>query len=420
MVEKWEVLYMGSHTDYMERCSSIAVFGGTFDPIHNGHLAIAEAVLHQFKPQRVLFVPAGNPPHKPDKPITPAEHRYQMILRSICQTPGFDVTRLEIDRTGASYTIDTIHALRGLCPPGCVISFIIGQDALLNILTWKDAPNLLKLCQFITVPRPGYNPDKLNAQVAALQDEYGAVIHILQNPLMEISSTQVRAAFAAGEPVGTIVSKEAAGYIRTHGLYQTPIPDLGQAHFEWAKSQLQSRLTPKRFKHTLGVVIEAERLAKHYGADIKKARWAALLHDCTKEYGVDKKHMLCDVWGVPTDPVIDSHIDLAHGLLGAESARRHFYVTDEEILQAIRFHILGHGNMTLLDKIIVLADFIEPYREDYHPLQEMRAHAYTDINKALVVGLQAVRDMDAARGKILHNWSRNAIRFLKEGYDDRK
>ena len=410
---------MGSHTDYLERCSKVAIFGGTFDPIHNGHLTIAEAVLHQFAPQRVLFVPSGNPPHKPDRQITCANHRYNMVLDAVCNTPGFDVTRLEVDRTGASYTIDTIRAVKGLCLPGATIYFVLGQDALCNILSWKNAAELLTLCNFIVVPRQvnannAKNEAELDAQLLLLRSQYGAKIEILKMPQLDVSSTAVRAALEGGAPIKAIVPPEVAQYARTHGLYGAPVPDMGDAHFAWASAQLERQLTPKRFKHTLGVVIEAERLAKHYGADTTKACWAALLHDCTKEYGVDKKHKLCERWGIKPDHIVSAHIDLAHGLLGAEAAQRYFYINDEEVLQAVRYHILGHAHMTLLDKIVLLADFIEPYRENYHPLQEMRKHAYTNINKALIIGLTAMREVDAARGKELHNWSADALKLLND------
>ena len=399
---------MGSSKDFWERCTSIAIMGGTFDPIHNGHLAVAEAVLTQFKPQRVLFIPSGSPPHKP--PITKGIHRYNMILQSICQHPGMDVTKLEIDRPGYSYTVDTIKEIKSLCPAGSKIYFIIGQDALEKILTWKSPDILLTLCEFITVPRPGCDPKKLQPLCKNLRKNYGAVIHLLDGHMLEISSTYIRNSMK--KSVSTYMPREAEYYARTNGLYGAITPNLSEEHFEWAKSCLQQRLSPKRFIHSLGVVIEAERLAKHYGADVSKARWAGLLHDCTKEYSADKKRALCEQWGIQTDPIVAAHIDLAHGLLGAESAKRDFFISDTDILQAIRFHILGHKDITLLDKIILLSDFIEPYREDYHSLKEMRDLAYVDINKALALGLKVMRDQDAARGKTLHHWSEDAIKTL--------
>lgn len=401
---------MGS--DYLDRCTGLAVMGGTFDPIHNGHLAIAEAVLHQFKPQKVLFIPAGKPPHKPDKPVSNPGLRYRMITLAICTLPGIDASLMELERIGPSYTVDTIRDLRESCPSECKIYFIVGQDALENILTWKDAETLLTLCEFIAVPRPGYDKKTLKSLIGKLEKKYGAIIHILKCPMLDISSTYIRECFAKGKPVSALMPRVSEEFARINGLYGTVLPDLSDKHFIWAKNLLQHRLSPKRYKHTLGVVIEAERLAKHYGADITKARWAGLLHDCVKEYSADKKRELCFEWGVEIDEIVASHIDLAHGLLGAKSATADYHVIDQEVLQAIRFHIMGHKDMTLLDKIIVLADFIEPFRDDYYPLREMRELAYVDINKALSLGLTAMRDMDIGRGKKIHHWSQDAIKTL--------
>lgn len=404
---------MGSANDYLERCTKVAILGGTFDPIHNGHLAIGEAVLQQFKPQRVLFAPTGDPPHKPDKPVTTGAHRYQMVLDSICQTPGFDATRIELDRAGKSYTVDTVAAFKEILAEDCELYFVVGQDSLENMESWKSIDKLTKLCQFIAVPRPGHDWGRFHSHIEYMEKKYGAIIHKLESRQLDISSTNIRKNLREEAPVSTLIPREAEDYIRKHGLYGCVVPDLSDRHFKWVKSCLGYRLSPKRFRHTLGVVLAAEKLAKHYGADVNKARWAALLHDCAKEYGADKKRMLCKQWHISIDPIVEAHIDLAHGLLGAESARRQFYVTDEEILQAIRFHISGHKQITLLDKIIVLADFIEPYREDYYPLDAMRTLAYTDINKALLLGLKVMTEADAARGKTIHHWSRDAMNVLE-------
>jgi len=400
---------MERFNDYLDRCTRVAVFGGTFDPIHNGHLAIAEAVLHQFKPQKVLFMPAGSPPHKPNKPITEAEHRYQMILQTISKTLGLDVSRFEIDRVGSSYTIDTIKALKATCPSNATIYFILGYDMLLDIPNWRNSKELLNLCEFITVARPGYEAD-----LKQFKKTHNAKVHLLESPLLEISSTYIRESIKQDRPVSALMPIEALNYAKLNGLYDFIVPDLSKAHFDWANNRLKIHLSPRRYKHSMGVVIEAEKLAKHYGADTNKARWAALLHDTTKEYGANKKRALCKRWNIETDKIIDAHIELAHGLLGAESAKYDYFVTDKEILQAIGFHILGHKNMTLLDKIILLADFIEPYRDDYYPLKEMREYAYVDINKALIIGLTAMRDIDASRGKTLHPWSEDALKTLSE------
>ncbi|MCL1844211.1 MAG: nicotinate-nucleotide adenylyltransferase [Defluviitaleaceae bacterium] len=397
--------------DYLERCDRLAVMGGTFDPIHWGHIAVAEAAMFKFKPRRVLFIPGGQPPHKPDKPVTDGEHRYKMAMAAVCEQPAFDVSRMEIMRSGPSYTVDTMAALREICPQGAEIFFIIGADAMMEILTWQGAKKLLGLCQFITVRRPGYELD--SGFLQKLREKYGALIHLMEMPEQDISGTGIRKRFAAGQPVSALMPRAAEDYARLHGLFQTEGIRLTPERFQNVQARLEEILSPRRFKHTLGTVIEAEKLAKHYKADIKKARWAALLHDCAKEFSAGKKRVLCDMWGIPIDDVMASHIDVTHSHLGAECAKRQFYVNDEEILQAIRCHTTGHNDMTLLDKIVMLADYIEPYREDYSGLSEIRCLAYADINKALAIGIKGTIEDLKQRGNAVHPHSKDALRKLQ-------
>jgi len=393
--------------DYLDRCQSIAVLGGTFDPIHIGHLAIAGAAYKQLKPQMVLFMPCGEPSHKSNRQITNAKERYFMTALAICEYPPFDISRLELDRPGPSYTIDTARTLKAICPPEAVIYFIIGADALEEILSWKDAEELLRLCRFAAVPRPGYDKEKGLAYIDYLTKTYNAHIHWLEAPTLDISSTDIRERFKTGQTVCGLVPKAVEDYARQQGLYTMESNE--------AKDKLRARLSPKRFIHTMGVVEEVERLAAYYPIDLEKARWAALLHDCAKEYSADKKRVLCKLWGIQLDEILKANIDIAHSLIGAESARRDFNINDPEILQAIRYHTTGHKGMTPLDKVIMLADYTEPYRENWGPLQEMRRLSHTDINQALILGTSYTIKEEEKAGRPIHPWSIDALKELKKG-----
>ena len=418
--------YKPIEKDYLDRCYNLAVLGGTFDPIHSGHIAIAEAVYEQLKPQRILFMPCAQPPHKNTQRVTHAKHRFHMAALGACGHPAFDVSQLELNRPGLSFTIDTARALRALCPANAEISFIIGADAFDDILSWKDSEELLKTCKFIVAPRPGHN----NAQkkIDELTKSHGGNFHYLEGPLLDISSTQIRQRFKKGQSVHGLVPKWVEDYAHWHGLYRDdtsadkPIIEpkelkkINELRFQEAKEKLRVRLSPKRFKHTMGVVEEAERLAAHYGINIDKARWAALLHDCAKEYSSHKKHTLAKLWRIDLDEILIADIDIAHGLIGAESARRDFLVDDEEILQAIRYHTTGHKTMTLLDKIIMLADYTEPYRENWGPISEMRQLSLTDLHKALVLGTNATIKETKSEKRPVHPWSLDALKKLKKKY----
>ncbi len=204
-----------------------------------------------------------------------------------------------------------------------------------------------------------------------------------------------------------MLPRPAEDYARRNNLY-----GVKTLSFEEIKKLIASRLSDKRFAHTMGVVESAVKLAERYGADVEKARMAALLHDCAKEYSEDKKRALCEIWDIPTDDILAKKISITHSLLGAESARRDFYITDNEILRAIRYHTTGFKDMTLMDKIIMLADFIEPTREYYDGLKEMRELAFTDLNAALRVGITETMRYNERKGLPVHPWGYDALASL--------
>jgi nicotinate-nucleotide adenylyltransferase len=400
---------MSKPRDYLDRCHSLAVFGGTFDPIHLGHLAVAEAVLSFFAPQRVLFMPCREPSHKTNTEITSPEHRFQMVSLAVCEHPSFDVSRMELNREGVSYTIDTAQLLVNTCPKGAKIYFIIGADSLDQLLTWKDIDALLTLCCFIAVPRSGYSKKQSAETVRNINAKYGERVFLLDMEKVDISSTEVRRRFALGGNVRKLLPRPVEDYAYAHSLYRGPFS------FDEIKNDLQKRLSHKRFYHTLGVIKEAEKLAVHYNADVTKARLAALLHDNAKEYSTEKKKALCLLWGIVLNESETSLIDLTHGHLGAESTKRNYYINDPEIYQAVRYHSTGHGNMTVLDKIIALADFIEPHREFYTPLAQMRELAYSNMDEALRVGIHYTINEEIKATNLVHPASYEALKSLNNG-----
>jgi nicotinate-nucleotide adenylyltransferase len=195
----------------------IGIMGGTFDPIHLAHLFAAEEARFKFNLEKVIFVPCGVPAHKKPYEVTPAEHRYAMVLLATANNPYFEVSRIEIDREGPSYAIDTVMAFRQLYGEDASIYFITGADAVLEILTWKETDKLIRLCKFIAVTRPGYDLSKISE---VLGEEYASAIEILQIPGMDISSTAIRQRVRNGEPIRYLVPEMVYHYIMQHKLYR--------------------------------------------------------------------------------------------------------------------------------------------------------------------------------------------------------
>ena len=199
---------------------SIAIMGGTFDPIHYGHLVTAQAVKEKFGVEKVLFIPTGNPPHKVDREVSSSEKRYFMTVLATITNPSFEVSRIEIDREGYTYTIDTIRELKNTLSDDTKIYFITGADAIHKILTWKEPEKLLKMCEFVAVTRPGYNKDKLFEHIKNIEKTLKGKIHFLEVPHLDISSSDLRNRVQENKSIKYMLPEEVENYIYKFGLYR--------------------------------------------------------------------------------------------------------------------------------------------------------------------------------------------------------
>jgi nicotinate-nucleotide adenylyltransferase len=194
----------------------VGIFGGTFDPLHTAHLIAAEEARTAFGLERVVFIPAGDPPHKTEQPASDPEHRYAMTLLGTADNPHFEVSRIEIERPGPSYSVDTIRALRGILGPEVEIYFIAGADEVLDIESWHEADALPELARFIAVPRPGFDLLELERRLPA---RFLSSIDVLRMPEIDISATEIRQRVAAGKSIRYLVPASVEAYIRRNGLY---------------------------------------------------------------------------------------------------------------------------------------------------------------------------------------------------------
>lgn len=202
----------------------LGVMGGTFDPIHYGHLLAAEWAGEEFCLSEVIFVPCGVPPHKPPEGITPAEDRYQMVLLATQTNPNFSVSRQEVEREGPSYSVETVLELKERRGQEWEIFFISGVDAVKELLTWKEPDRLLGLCQFIAVTRPGFAPRELEER---LGEERMKRVHLLPVPGVMVSSTEVRERIRRGLSLRYLTPEPVREYIVRRGLYVNPVRGQG-------------------------------------------------------------------------------------------------------------------------------------------------------------------------------------------------
>lgn len=196
----------------------LGIMGGTFDPIHFGHLVTAEEALVQFNLDRVIFMPTGQPAFKSDERVTPAEHRYLMTVIATASNADFDVSRMEVDRPGLTYTVDTLMALRDRYGPSTELFFITGADAVWDIVSWKDAETVADLVTFIAATRPGYDLDaarRLHEETAThFRIEY------IEVPALAISSTDMRRRIAEKRPITYLAPESVVAYVAKHSLYR--------------------------------------------------------------------------------------------------------------------------------------------------------------------------------------------------------
>ena len=375
----------------------IALFGGSFDPIHTGHVRLALEFAERLKLDKVLLMPTYVPPHKLRPDMAPAADRLEMCRLAALDAPVLDVSDLEIGRGGASFTADTLETLHGQYPDARWY-LITGADMFLTIGTWWRYEDIFTLATLCTAPRDGATIAELTAYAAELEAA-GATCVVEDIPLTPVSSTDIRRRLAEGRAVDDLVPPRVAAYIREKGLY---LPERQASLDRDAQFTeiIRGRLTPARFEHSLAVSREAVRLAQKYGGDAKKARTAGLLHDILKDAGKDAQLQIFRDFAILLDIVERQAPKLWHARAGAVFVEKVLGVEDREVLDAIRYHTTGRAGMSLMEKILFVADFTSADR-DYDDVDVMRRLAEQSLDEAMAYALAyTVADLAGKRAAL--------------------
>ena len=393
----------------------IGVYGGTFNPPHLGHIAAARAVFETLKLDKLLLIPDRQPPHKPLPEDSPSPEQRLELTRLAGEQLGLgdrvETLDLELRRSGPSYTADTLRAVHERYPDD-ELWLLMGTDMFLTLHTWHEPEQILALAGIAAFSRSQEDTEELfSRQRERLYRTYpSARIFTLSVPgMVEISSTQLRELLAEGRG-GQFLAPAVYGAVLRDGLYGTG-EDLTRLPPEKLRPTALSFLKHARIPHVLGTEQEAVRLALRYGADVDRARTAALLHDCTKRLEMDEQLALCAQYGIELDELEQRALKLLHAKTGAAVARDRFGV-DDEIYSAIFWHTTGHADMTLLEKVIYLADYIEPTRS-FPGVDTLRAACYEDLDKGLLMGLEMTVEEMKERGNPVHSATLAAIEYLK-------
>lgn len=413
----------------------IGILGGTFSPVHNGHLYIAKEAYQQLGLDELWFMPVGIPPHKQQEAAVTRYDRLAMCRLAIKEFPFAKVREDEIHSDGANYTYQTMEYLTKEYPEDSFY-FILGEDSLRMFRSWMYPERIAARATIVAAVRSVRQEDRME-ELKKLTEEYTAVYHgrfmLLDTSFKDISSTQIRKLLDRDELTEEereylfqALPEEVLSYIREHRLYETSYMDgiyeavddkkeiLPGKRYKQLQKKLQKDLKPSRYQHTLGVAYTAASLAMRYGYPMESAYVAGLLHDCAKYMTPQELIKYCKKHDLPISESEYESPQLLHAKVGARKAKEDYGVTDSEILHAITYHTTGCPGMNLLDKIIFTADYIEPNRCEAPRLTEIRRTAFTKLDQAVSMILFDTLHYLKETGKSMDETTQRTYEYYKK------
>ena len=389
----------------MER---IGIYGGTYNPPHIGHLRAAEYAVEALALDRLLLIPTGVSPHKEMAAGASTADRLHMLELSAKGIERAEVSDIEIRREGRSYTVDTLRAIQAEHPDS-ELFLLMGTDMFTSFLTWREPEAIMKLATLAVFCR-GEKGERVKIEAQKLSlESLGARVALVENPVTAISSTDLRRmlVFGCADP---FLMPGVDDYIREKGLYGTG-KNRKNLSMEELEAEVVSLLNPNRVAHVLGCRDCAIELARLYGENEVDAARAGLLHDITKAIDGPLQLTLCAEYGMILDTFSRAFPKTLHALTGSLVARR-IFGENENVVSAICHHTTGRANMTLLEKIIYIADYVERNR-DFPGVEEMRRLAYTDLDAAVLMGLESAVAHVKRQGQALAPATIEALEYLR-------
>lgn len=388
----------------------IGIFGGSFNPPHLGHILAAKEFYDQLSLDQLILIPAGDPPHKKLSSNSPtAVQRLEMTRLAARDLENALVSDVEICREGLSYTADTIETLRKSYPND-ELFLLMGTDMFYSFANWFEPERIVREATVAVARRDAEPEQKIQACAKELEEKLGAKIAFVRNEYLPHSSTSVRAMIVFG-CAESYLAPQVLAYIREQGLYYTG-ENLKGLDYEELSEVSTALHKAKRVPHVLGCSETALELAKLYGADPTNAHRAGILHDITKALNGEEQLKLCETYDMILSSFEREHPKLLHAKTGAEVAKRIFGENDA-VVEAIRWHTTGRAEMSLLEQIVYLADYMEPNRT-IAGIDELRALTYSDLDAAMLCGLDMSIAHVTGRGGIMDHHSLEAKRFFQE------
>ena len=402
----------------------LLLYGGTFDPPHNGHLNNLRAAAARVRPDRVVVMPAGLSPFK-QSTAAPGSARVEMCacfraLEAEGAVPALCVSGWEVEQAAlgrCNYTVLTLEMLARTYPEA-ELYMAMGSDMLLSFDSWHRWQEILRLARLVVTSRNVGDAPELHAK-AKQMDPTGARILFAQVEALPMASSNLRARLAAGEACENELPALVRRVIRREGLYRADRGGKAETmNLKQAKELVRGRLSDKRYEHTLNVRKMAVKLAKRYGVDEDKAALAALLHDSAKEISKDEMRAIMRAHPELAEGGEERPTPVWHGICAAILARTEWGVEDEAVLSAIACHTAGKPGMSRLDKIVYLADMSSKER-DWPGVNKLRKLELKDLDLAMLAALRQTNDFVLSQGKPLDPMSKAAYDEIKAEVDAR-
>ena len=373
----------------------VGIFGGCFDPPHRGHLAVAEAALNTAGLDQVVIIPAAVSSTDDRKVTASPDERLDMCRLCFAPEPRCVVSDIEARRSEWTPTIATIERLKKQQYRSDRLTLIVGADKLLTLPKWKRSDELFRLCDILVYPRNGMELAPHLDQLRAM----GAGVRVMDVPEVSGASRDLQKVIREYIQPSELTD-EVAAYIAEHWLY-----------LDHRILNVEKMITPKRWKHTLGVRSQAVDYALTHSINPLEAALAAMLHDSGKCLPFDVMLSYAHEAGI-TDPTFLSSPAMLHGPVGAYIAKTKFAVTNPDVLNAITYHTVGRADMSKLEMCIFVADATEPGREQYPGLKRLRRLAMQSLEAAVLLSLNLTKQYILNAGKTFNPISDATIRWI--------
>ncbi len=348
----------------------ICFFGGTFNPVHNGHIKLVKELKERLLCDEIVVMPNGDAPHKENE--TDKLHRYNMVKLAFSCLSYVTVSDFEVKKENPSYTWETLDYFKNLYQD-CELYFVMGMDNLYAFKNWKNPDRIASLATLVFFGRSGYEEDE--NQIAFLKENYNARV-ITFDFNFKCSSTEIREKISKGEYIFDGISVDVFGYILKNGLYGTE----KVSEFDFFEEEVKKLVDEKRFRHSIGVAQTSYLLAVKNGENAKKAYFTGLVHDIAKKLSYEEQ--LSYAKDIKLDKYEKQVKKMLHAPAGAGLLGKKYKIKDKKILNAVRLHTKGSPDMTLFEKIIFAADCIEPVRE-YDGVDFLREKTFSDIDEGI-------------------------------------